>query len=484
MIDRNQLKMTGSYGIATGGAVRDQVLLAVAADFEAAVMRKIEALSPADIAARYAGQDQVLVTTKYDGESTYIYIENAQEPFCFSANSGRVRLGFSALGSLASKLHAAGVKKALLRAELILPSSSDFTRRMGVADVIRASFSGNQADIDALQLVLLDCVMLDGKNLRSQQTDFAQTLALMQAWVGSDPSQSVFCMAAEVAPESALPEKFASVIEAGGEGIVVRRLNRQELKKIKPHKSIDAVVLGFVEGDFEGKYGVASLLTGLVYPLEDGSQAFVQTFVRAGSGLSDVQRVQMLDQLRPLKIDAPLAMTDSSGRTIQFIKPRLTAELHGEDIIVQENGRDVRTQLLRWDQANERYEFLGLSSCPRLSFARFAKMREDKVWNAGGARIEQVVHNASRPQPVLGDHRAKIIRRELYAKGEMLRKLVVVQKADPELPFPFLLYWTDYSAKRAEPLKVSLQVAADAERAEKIAEKLLQEELTKGFVRI
>ncbi len=48
-----------------------------------------------------------------------------------------------------------------------------------------------------------------------------------------------------------------------------------------------------------------------------------------------------------------------------------------------------------------------------------------------------------------------MVRREVYAKGEMLRKLVLVHKAG-DLPFPWLLYWTDYSAKRAEPLKVTL----------------------------
>ena len=42
----------------------------------------------------------------------------------------------------------------------------------------------------------------------------------------------------------------------------------------------------------------------------------------------------------------------------------------------------------------------------------------------------------------------------------------------------------DYSARRAEPLKVSLDVAAAAERAEALAELLLKEGVTKGFARV
>ena len=76
-----------------------------------------------------------------------------------------------------------------------------------------------------------------------------------------------------------------------------------------------------------------------------------------------------------------------------------------------------------------------------------------------------------------------MVRREVYAKGEMLRKLVVVHKAG-DLPFPWLVYWTDYSAKRAEALKVTLDVAATEERAQALAEQLLKENLTKGFVRV
>ena len=51
-IDLAKLQMRGQYGIATGGAVSDQVLLGIALDFDNQVMRKMQSLSPNDLAAR------------------------------------------------------------------------------------------------------------------------------------------------------------------------------------------------------------------------------------------------------------------------------------------------------------------------------------------------------------------------------------------------------------------------------------------------
>ena len=492
-IDFAKIQMRGKYGVATGSAVSDQVLLGIALDFDNQVMRKMQSLSPNDLAARLTGDSTVLVATKVDGEGTYVHFDataGAQNPaFAFSAG-GRVRLGFPALDLLASKLKAAGVQKALLRCELCLALDATQSARGGVAEVIRISFSGSEAEVANLKLVALDLVMLDGKDLRANQNDFAQTLSLLQKLVGTDQNALVHCMASEVVPEKNVKAVFDRLISEGHEGIVVRRLNRADAWKVKPHRTIDAVIIGYVEGSFEEQYGVTSLLTALCYPVETNA-GLMQTFARVGSGLSDADRVALLDRLRALKVAGPIAMTDSSGRAVHFIRPELIAEIHGEDLIVSEGVKQLQTQLVRWDKANQSYQFLGLSACPRLSFARFSKLREDKNWSDGGARIAQIgafnppagTAGSSNVGAAYEAAATKILRREVYLKGEMLRKLLVVYKPSAG-EFPYLLYWTDFSAKRAEPLKVSIEIAADAARAEQLAERMLAENLAKGWVRV
>ncbi len=483
MIDRSKLAMRGRYGMASSGAVNDHVLMAVATEYENTVMRKIAAVAPTDLASRFAGDDPLLITHKYDGEGVLVYFEQGQECFAFSAPSGRLRLGLPALDAVAEKLNAAGVNKALLRCELYLDAqaAADGSRRAGVSEVIRVSFNGSDEDLARLRLAVIDAVMIDGKDLRPQLSDFQQTVDQLRELFGSDQAAAVHTIAAEQISEREVPAAFERLVTAGAEGAVIRRLNRADTYKVKPIRSVDALIIGFVEGEFEGQFGISSLLTALTY---DGSgEPWMQTFTRVGAGLTDAQRVELLDQLRPLQVSAPLAMTDSSGREVQFIKPRLVLEMHGEDLIHVDGGKELRTQLLSWDEDNDRYQFLGLTACPRFSFARFRQIREDKDWREGGARISQILDRADRPTLAPPTEETKVIRREVYAKGEMLRKLVVVHKAG-DLSYPYLVYWTDYSAKRAEPLKVSTELAATEERAMALAEKLLEKGLTKGFERV
>lgn len=481
MIDSTRLSYRGAYGIASGGAVRDHVLLAVATEFENTVMRKITALAPGDLDQRFTGNDPLLVQRKYDGEGVLIYFD-AQYCFSFSAPAGRVRVGYPALQALAEQLRAAGVQRALLRGELYLQATAQGAeRRAGVSEVIRVSFSGGPEDLARLKLAMFDLVMLNGRDLRPQQADYAHTQAQLEQYFGTDESAAVHAVVGQRIAEKELAATFQQEIGAGAEGVVVRRLNRAEAWKIKPLRSVDAVLIGFVEGEFEGQWGVASLLTALTYA--DGEAGrWLQTFARVGSGLTDAERVALLDQLRPLQIQAPLAMTDSSGREVHFIKPRHVVELHGEDLIHAEGGRAQRTQLLSWDDA-EGWRFLGLQVCPRLSFARFVRLREDKSWSDGGVRIEQIGLPMARPALVTSQTSTEVVRREVYAKGEMLRKLVVVRK-EGALSYPWLVYWTDYSARRAEPLKVSVDLAATAERAEAIAAQLLKDNLAKGWEKL
>ncbi len=482
MIDRSRITMRGDYGIASGGAVSDHVLLAVATDFENAVMRKISALAPGDLASRFSGDDPLLLTRKYDGEGALIYFD-AEHCFSFSAPAGRVRIGYPALDQLATRLRAAGVQRALLRGEIYLDATAgaDEQRRAGVSEVIRVSFSGSADEIASLRLALFDIVMLDGRDLRPQQSHYGSTLTQLQQWFGSDESAPVHAVAARQIAERELAGAFEAEIAAGAEGVVLRRLNRAEAFKVKPVRSVDAVLIGYVEGDFEGQWGVASLLTALTYQSPDGADGvWLQAFARVGSGLTDAQRIALLDQLRPLQIEAPLAMTDSSGREIHFLKPRHVLELHGEDLIHADGGKPQRSQLFGWNENTGKHEFLGLNACPRLTFARFGQLREDKNWRDGGARIEQIGISGERPKLQVRNDETKVLRREVYAKGEMLRKLVVLQKSGDNA-YPYLIYWTDYSARRAEPLKVSVDLAASSERADAIATRLLADNLPKGW---
>jgi hypothetical protein len=110
-------------------------------------------------------------------------------------------------------------------------------------------------------------------------------------------------------------------------------------------------------------------------------------------------------------------------------------------------------------------------------------MRSDKDLESGGARLEQIVKNPVLPSlEKAAPAKPQILRREVYAKAEAVRKLVIVRQS-AENCVPYLVYWTDFSAKRKDPLKVSTAFALTENRANALAERLIAENVTKGFVR-
>jgi hypothetical protein len=481
MIDTGRLlPKCGNYKMALSNAVTDPTLLEIATQFDTQVSRKMAALMPGQLEKRFTTTEPVLETTKYDGEGVFISFDKSTGTFAFNAPSGRVRIGLPALDALEKHLKARGVQRGLFRAELYLPHNDAKTKRPNVADVLRVSSGGSLEEVATLKFVMLDVIMLDGKDLRPNQEKFTETWELLGKLFGTDSKAPFHRAIGSIVPENELPRVFQERIASGEEGLVVRRLQRLEISKIKPHISVDAVVIGYVEGEFEGKYGVTSLLTALNYEEKKDGKLMLQTFCRVGSGLSDQQREELLGTLSTQKVDAPLAMTDSDGRTVHFVTPTHIVEIHGEDLITASSReKENRTQLFSRD--GSRYEFIGLVSFPRLTFATFSSLRPDKSLATGGARIEQILPQAALPQVrAEATHPPELIRREVYVKAEAVRKLVIV-KTGAAGSVPYLIYWTDYSAKRKDPLKVTTQCAYTEERAQALAARLVAENVTKGF---
>ena len=485
-IDRSKLvSKVNDYQIATSQAVLDIVLLGIASDYESTVSRKMISLNANQLDRRFPTTEPILETTKFDGEGIFIYFERGSEIFAFNAPSGRVRVGLPALKALEKHLLTQDLQKGLFRAELYLRLQIS-GRRAGIADVLRLSFNGTAEQLNAFKLVMIDIIMIDGKDLRAHQTDFEKTWNLLGDYFGESPENAFFRPEGSILPEQQLADRFLQKTSTGAEGLVIRRLRRAEVYKVKPQLSIDAIVIGYVEGEYEGQYGMTSLLVALTYPIENPQSVTLQTLLRVGSGFSDAQRAEWLTLLSQWKVEAPLSMTDSDGRPILFVKPVYIVELNCEDLMVNTPGsdRDNRTQTFVWDTASESYQFLGLHPCPRPIFATFLRLREDKEWLNGGARLEQIVSDPQLPQMEQAQGgKAEIIRREVYQKGDMVRKLVILQTQNPEA-IPYVIYWTDFSPKRKAPLDVSVSYAYTLERAHQLAESLIAANIVRGWKKV
>ncbi len=487
MIDLTRLtQKSGDYAFAPRAAVTDRVLLEVAEQYEVEVSNRFIAIKPTELPSRYSPDSRVLATTKYDGEGVFVYYEAGRTPeiFTFNAPSGRSRVGLPCLKELAGNLKARGTKKALLRAELYIRETVD-GRRCASGDVTRASYSTDPADAGRFRLAMLDVIMLDGRDLRAQQSAFATTWKLLEELAGTNAQKLAHRAEGGEVSGADLPQVFDEKTGGGSEGLVIRRLDRPEVCKLKPRRTIDAAVVGFVEGEFEGNYGMMSLLTALAYPGANKAMQ-LQSLARVGSGFNDQDRVDWLGRLSTLRVDPPLAMSDSDGRPVRFVKPGFVVELEAEDVMPADEEASGQ-QVFGWD--NKRWSFDGLAACPRLLFPTFHRLRADKEFTAQSVRLAQLTGREmatpeliSRNMPVL-----EVVRREVYTKeikGALaVRKLVVGRRPATAGAFPYVVFWTDFSAGRKTPLEVTTLYAHTEGRAEALVKKLLEENVTKGFER-
>lgn len=491
-IDTSRLEQkSGTYCIARSSALRDTTLLAVAGEYRSQTSRRYITLAQRDLSHRFSGETPTLVTTKYDGEGVFLYYEAGDEPpiFTFNAPSGRVRVGLPCFTAIQERLQQAGVKKGLFAAELYLKGAK-LPRRPSVSDVISVSFGSDADAIGQLSLAVFDIIMLDGHDWRRHEAEFEMVWARLEALFGNDESAPIHRVEGAILAERALASACAERVERGDEGVVIRRLTRKEIYKVKPSFSVDAVVIGYVEGEFEGNYGITSLLTGLTDPSFNSNGGQIREFARVGSGFSDEQRVLLLEQLSRDKLAAPIDKTDNDGRPIQFITPQHIIELEGESLESESfSGRENRTPIYHYGP--EGYQFRRLHPLPRLTYATFARLRDDKTLSDGGARVTQLISEQAAEQQsgegIDPPRQATVARREVYVKEskgkKALRKFLLVESSG-ENRFPYVILHTDISLGRKSPIDHTVKVANNRDHADALFDLLIKENVKKGWERV
>jgi hypothetical protein len=463
------------------GGISDVTLLGVATTFRNTVTRKFRMLPARHIEATFAGEGLAIPSVKYDGEGVFVYFD-AERDTCvaFNAPSGKTRIGLECTEHVRRRLTAKGHTRALFAAELYLKAAPG--ERSRVSDVIHVTSNGTPVERDRLALAVYDMVMLDGRDLRPNQNSFTKNWELIEDLFGVDPDQPCHRVEGAIIPGADVAAWFSSVTEERGlEGIVVRLPHSEVAYKIKPSLSVDMVAIGFVEGAFEGRYGVLSVLCALAGP--DGRT--LQATCRVGSGLTDEQRESLLDTLSPLKIDAPLNMADSDGRPITFVRPEVVIEVEGEALRDSAlDGTPVLTQTFTWD--GQSLHFRGMSASPKLTHPTVGCLRGDKTWDDGGTRMSQVMSDTTiarilAPQTHVGDAPTVIIR-EVYIKAVAVRKIIVVQRSDPAF-VPLTVFWTDYSPGRKDPLKTETRIAWTRDRLDALLDHYRSEATKRGWTR-
>jgi len=485
MLHLQQFKNKGDrFLYAHSGGIQDAQLLQTGKEFKTQVHRNSRNLTPQDIPRTFSDEEPLLASVKYDGEGVLIYFEQEKDLcFAFNTPSGRTRMGSKCLQETAQALQAAGIRQALLAGELYLKDSN----RTRVSDVLRVTCNGSSEERKNLCLAFYDILMIDGKDWRHKP--HRETWEKLSQIFPRETHTKAHLAEGEITLGKNILSYFQTITENRKlEGLVVKNLTNPSIYKIKPQLSIDAVVLGYVDGETEGGYGVLSMLCGLTAP----NQSTIQSLCRVSSGLDQKTREELLPLLQNLRCDNPIPITDPEGRPTQFVKPKIVIEISGEGLQTESHSGDpLLNQTFQWDPTEENYQFLGLRPSARLTHATFLSTRLDKTWDQGGTRMEQALSEETIQRIVTPEKPTsstpKILLREVYRKENRgsisIRKIIVVER-DQEGFHKFTLHFTDFSQGRTEPLKSQTQVAETQERLQNLLQPLQTECQKKGWTKL
>jgi hypothetical protein len=409
------------------------------------------------------------ISPKLDGELWFLVRRNGDLALC--AHNGRVLQGIPLLTALAARLK--GAPDLLVAGELVAPISEGRPRSHHLATAL-----GDEAHAKALAFHPFDLVDDGGQDALARP--YAERLARLQSLFGE--SGTITTVTGDAASAAS---HYREWVAAGKhEGLVVR--SEQNLTfKIKPHFSIDAVVIAFGERLVGDARQLRELSVALVR--DDGS---FQVLGTVGTGFSEEDRIAWQQRLSAMEAPSSFRMANSEGTLSRFVRPELVVEVRCSDLLVSD-GDDlaIRRMTLGWDAAAG-WKPLGEHVTAVMLHPVFLRGRTDKRVDAGDCGLGQLASRVQFEDEIAAAPgtagTATVCKREVWTK-EMkgllgVRKYVLIQtnKQDRDYP-PLVLFCTDFSPGRAEPLQTSLRSAADRAAADAQIAAWIEENIKKGW---
>lgn len=467
----------GGQKAAVGG-LTNALLLDRLLRYKRQVAKRYRVLEAAQI-ERVLPAGQLWISPKLDGELWFLVRKNGDLALC--AHNGRVLHGLPLLRELAKKMPAGG--DLLIAGELVAPIAEGRPRSHHLATAL-----GDEQYAPALTFHPFDLVDDSGSNDKGSDAlglPYAQRLKRLHELFGAEGT-----IATVVGDAALAASHYREWVAAGKhEGVVVR--TEQNLTfKIKPQFSLDAVVVAYGERLIGDTRQLRELSVALMR--DDGTYQLLGT---VGGGFSEEERIAWHQRLSGLSASSSFRMANSEGTLSRFVKPELVIEVKCSDLLVSDSDdQPIRRMALAWDAAASAWRPLGESVTAVMLHPTFLRERSDKRVDAGDCGMSQLT---SRVQfetgptdgPVVASTTAgsaTVLRRAVYTKElkglVAVRKYVLLQTNKPARDYPpLVLFQTDFSPGRAEPLQTTLRTADTLATAERQIGEWLEENIKKGW---
>lgn len=451
----------------------EQKYIQTAIDYKKNVAGKFVLVEGAKLKQRIDGE-RFVVTRKIDGHMQVVFYVDGQV-FMLNANGKQKAEKLKCLDAFAEAVKAAGLKQAIIAAELYLPRPEGRPR----CGDVQAALT-DDAKRDQLALAPFDIVELDGEKWQAEH--YADTHNKLCTIFQNDQVKPVQMRNASSKDE--VQEIFDEWVGGeGAEGLVVHS-ESPIVWKVKERHTIDAAVIGYTTAD----RGIRDLMFAVRRP--DG---LFQMFVLGSTGLTDEQRADIAQRLSTKHVESQYVLSDSRGIAYQMVKPELVFEISVLELVVRGNDDKIKMNpLLKYDEAQG---WLMEGTTPGVSALGITLERErtDKQPTESDVRISQLTDICpfeEEASSTLHLQPSTLLERHVYKKvsGEkvMLHKFLL-WKTNKEQSgrYPaYIIYHTDFSSSRKELIKRDMLYSNDEQQIRDLLAAEITDNVKKGWEEI
>jgi ATP-dependent DNA ligase len=478
-LDFDKKKFTCKFGYCTGKApdLSDPSLHVKSQDYKRRVSGAMKAISAED-AFKLPKARGYFVSRKYDGENAMLFFDGEK---MISVNpGGTARIGLPAFEEAAELLKKAKVESCILGAEIYV--KEDATAAHPVQQVVRVLRSPPSKEaLEKLGLAVFDVIEFDGKAV----DETAKVFDLLSKWFDKGKKVHVVEHHKTDKIDEVMTYFTEWVVGQGAEGVVVRH-DQAGWYKIKLRHNLDVAIIGYSEGQDARKGMLHDLLVAVMR--SDGS---FHEFTRVGGGFSEDERKTIAADLKKRIVPSDYVAVNNDYVAYEMIKPGPVIEISCLDMIVERaRGGPVKRMVLEWD--GKRYSALLRMPLVSVISPQFIRLRDDKEAVVDDVNISQVsdlvtVPEADKSAHADDDPASELMERTVYTKimkgNMMVRKLLLwkTNKKDRD-DFPaYVVYLTDFSPNRQNPLERDIKISNNERKAKQMFDELARKNFITGW---
>ncbi len=475
--DKKKFSCKFDYCIGKAADLADSSLHLKSQEYKRRVSGSTRAVSSED-AFKIPKARGYFVSKKYDGEFALLFFDGNQ---LISVNPGAtVRVGLPCLEEAEAALKKAKVKNCIFAGEYYIREGATKGHPVQqVVGILRKPES--KKELEKIGLAVFDAIQFNDEPV----TTVAKVFELLNKWFGK--SKKVHPVDhRKVDTTDKILEAFTEwVIGDGAEGLVVRH-DSAGLFKIKTRHNIDVAVIGFSEGTDDRKGMLHDLLVAVIR--DDGT---FHEFTRVGGGFTDEDRREFVTTLRKRGAPSEYVAVNNDYVAYEMIKPGPVIEISCLDLIAERaRGGPVNRMVLEWD--GKRYKALSRLPLVSVISPQYISLRDDKEAVVDDVNISQVNDLVKVPEVTKSAHvdqaePSEMLERQVYTKtmkgNTMVRKLLLwkTNKEDSS-EFPaYVVYLTDFSPNRQNPLERDIKIASTEKDARKLYEALAAKNFIGGW---